>query len=179
MLVNVEKKKAFVEWLNENVTYNRREVYWILNYLMTHPAILNKVVFVEHAPKTPRGLRISQGTNKQEPLELFIEQRRFTDPEQVFHELRMNWKKELYVEIVLGETWDNEFYLAVLEDNPYYSWNEKLDKELIRQLDVALAAEELSYKQTALNQLIDEAIENGDKEQFQQLTNQLNLMTNT
>lgn len=78
------------------VPFGRREVLWILNYLLTHDAILNNVHFVENVEKTDRGIRVVADGLGKEPLLLFIQAQEFTDPEQIFHEIRMNWRKALY-----------------------------------------------------------------------------------
>lgn len=174
MSAKVEEKKEFIVWLNEHVDFGRREVYWILNYLVNHSAILSKVSFVEHADKTPRGIRISQIGLEPEGLELYLDGRTFTDSEQVFHELRMNWKKELFIEIRFNDSWDSEEYLAVLEDNPFYSWNDTVDSEVEQSVNRALAEEQKASELVKLYQEIDQALESGNQEEFKRLTSSLN-----
>ncbi|MDU3405334.1 MAG: YpiB family protein, partial [Enterococcus faecalis] len=48
MFVSLSEKKKFLTWLVNTVPFGRREVLWILNYLLTHDAILNNVHFVEN-----------------------------------------------------------------------------------------------------------------------------------
>lgn len=52
MFVSLSEKKKFLTWLVNTVPFGRREVLWILNYLLTHDAILNNVHFVENVEKT-------------------------------------------------------------------------------------------------------------------------------
>ncbi|PQC07891.1 hypothetical protein CUM91_15235, partial [Enterococcus faecalis] len=54
MFVSLSEKKKFLTWLVNTVPFGRREVLWILNYLLTHDAILNNVHFVENVEKTDR-----------------------------------------------------------------------------------------------------------------------------
>ncbi len=173
MSVNVDEKKAFIAWLNDHVDFGRREIYWILNYLMNHSAILSKVTFVEHASKTPRGVRISQAGFETEGLELYLNGRTFTDSEQVFHELRMNWKKELFMEIAFENAWDSSEYLAVLADNPFYSWNDTVDADVEQSVLAALENEQKSKELDTLYQEINRALEAGNQAEFERLTNNL------
>lgn len=173
MSINIDEKKAFIVWLNDHVDFGRREIYWILNYLMNHSAILAKVTFVEHANKTPRGVRISQDGFETEGLELYLNGRTFTDSEQVFHELRMNWKKELFMEITFENSWDNPEYLAVLADNPFYSWNDTVDAEVEESVREALEKEQRSSELVNLYQEIDQALEAGNQAEFERLTSSL------
>ena len=93
MFVSLSEKKKFLTWLVNTVPFGRREVLWILNYLLTHDAILNNVHFVENVEKTDRGIRVVADGLGKEPLLLFIQAQEFTDPEQIFHEIRMNWRR--------------------------------------------------------------------------------------
>ncbi|WP_314059479.1 YpiB family protein [uncultured Vagococcus sp.] len=173
MSISVDEKKAFIAWLNDHVDFGRREVYWILNYLVNHAAILAKVTFVENANKTPRGVRISQAGSEVEGLELYLNGRTFTDSEQVFHELRMNWKKELFMEISFDHSWNSPEYLAVLADNPFYSWNDTVDSEVEQSVLEALAKEQKSNELIELYHEIDQALESGNQAEFQRLTSSL------
>lgn len=57
MLIDVREKKNFLTWMVNHVSFSRREVFWILNYLANHEAILSNVHFVEGANFADRGLR--------------------------------------------------------------------------------------------------------------------------
>ena len=46
MLIDVREKKNFLTWMVNHVSFSRREVFWILNYLANHEAILSNVHFV-------------------------------------------------------------------------------------------------------------------------------------
>ena len=83
MFVSLSEKKKFLTWLVNTVPFGRREVLWILNYLLTHDAILNNVHFVENVEKTDRGIRVVADGLGKEPLLLFIQAQEFTDPEQI------------------------------------------------------------------------------------------------
>lgn len=183
MGVDLNTKKEFVTWLHDNTNFGRRDVYWLLNYLLNHKAILQQVVFVESVEATPRGLKITALWDKSEkqepPLQLFLENRVFTDPEQVFHEIRMNWKQELYIEVHFPNAWKNSAYLAVLEDNPFKKWNEQVDEKSYIRLEEAFKAEEKGQLREQLLLAIDSALEKGDQAEFERLSEDLKKMSLT
>ena len=172
-MVNLTDKKRFLNWLVSHVSFSRREVSWILNYLATHEAILDQVHFVEHVEKTPRGIMI-QTTETPEPIALYIEGRRFVDTDQIFHDMRLNWKKPLYLECLLPKSWSNELYLGVLEDNPYHSWNESMDSEMLEKIDLFFSKEDYEQKLNDLYEQVDQALEEGNQELFYELSEQVN-----
>ena len=83
MFVSLSEKKKFLTWLVNTVPFGRREVLWILNYLLTHDVILNNVHFVENVEKTDRGIRVvADGLGKESSI-AFIH-KNLIDPEQFF-----------------------------------------------------------------------------------------------
>ncbi|WEG74269.1 YpiB family protein [Vagococcus intermedius] len=168
----IERKIAFLEWLCESVQFERREVYWILNYLKKHPAILKKIAVVEHAAKTPRGLVITN-SHGQEAMTLHLKQHLFTDADQIFHEIRINWKEVLYLEVELPDRWKVSQYLAVLEDNPFCRWNDTLNEGNILAIEEELAQLTVQFTKKTLLEAIDLSLENENHEEFLKLTTQL------
>ncbi len=77
--------------------FGRREVLWILNYLLTPDAILNNVHFVENVGKPIRIRVVADGLGK--AVMLFIKHKNL-QIQTNFHEIRMNWRKALYLECV-------------------------------------------------------------------------------
>lgn len=47
--VSVNEKKDFIRWFLNHYQLKRRECVWILNYLMSHDSLMEKVHFVEQA----------------------------------------------------------------------------------------------------------------------------------
>ena len=105
---------------------------------------------------------------------LFIQAQEFTDPEQIFHEIRMNWRKALYLECVFPEAWQTSQYLSVLEDNPFAPWNEQVDQEVARAIDQYFKQEEQTQRMALIKAQIDDALETGNKEAFLELSDELN-----
>jgi len=176
MNINVAEKKSFLVWLVNNISFRKREVIWILNYLINHEAILNNVSFVEHAQKADRGLQITSAEIDQEPIVLFLQGKMFTDTDQIFHEIRMNWKDPLYLECIFDRALQNTDYLSILEDNPYSPWKENISEETIQKIDAYFEEEERNARMNLLREQIDQSLEDGNYEAFLELSNELNRM---
>lgn len=174
MFVSLADKKKFLIWLVNNVAFSKREILWILNYLIDHEAILSNVHFVEQVDKTKRGIRIAANETDEVPIALFLSEKVFTDTDQIFHEIRMNWKEILYLECVFPESWENSQYLSILEDNPFARWNDQIDPEITEAIDTYFEAEARKNRLTLLHQQIDQALEASNYEAFLELTDELN-----
>lgn len=71
-MIDVTEKREFLVWLINNISFRRREVIWILNYLINHETILKNVHIVENANYTKRGLTIRDITQEDEPMSLHV-----------------------------------------------------------------------------------------------------------
>jgi len=174
MLVHLADKKKFLQWLVTSVAFDKREILWILDYLIRHETILNQVHFVEHVEKTNRGLRIASQEENALPMQLFLQGQTFTDAEQIFHEMRMNWREALYIECLFPTAWTTSEYLAVLEDNPFAPWNEQVDPALIQKIDAYFQQEARNHQLMLLHHQIDQALEASDYDAFLELSDELN-----
>lgn len=174
MSIDVKDKKFFLNWLVNHISFKQREILWILNYLANHEAILTNVHFVEQADKTQRGLQIRDSSFAGNSLVLFLKGKTFSDSEQIFHEIRLNWKDALYFECLFDNAWQNNLYLSVLEDNPYAPWNEHVDPEVKEEIDAYFKQLEVKGQVELLYHQIDQALEDGDHEAFLELSAELN-----
>ncbi len=164
--MELSQKKEFVKWLLKSVSFKRREAYWILNYLLNHDMILNNVRFVQKSDETPRGLLMVDVFHDEPGLLLKKGKHFFDDPEQIFHEIRMNWREALFLEILFKDANQHVLYLSVLEDNPYAPWSESVDEEFLEELEGFFLEEERQYRIRYLEASIDRALEEEDKESF-------------
>lgn len=176
MTIDVADKKKFLTWLITHEFFVRREVSWILNYLLTHDAILKQVHFVENAQHTPRGLCVRSSSVSDQSITLYLDDRTYQDSDQIFHEIRFNWKSALYIECIFPKPWENPLYMAVLEDNKFHKWNDNLDATMVDRVDTYFKQNALESQIQALYEEIDEALESGNQEQFIMLTNQVNAL---
>ena len=171
--VSLEAKKEFLGWFLDRHQLKRRESMWILNYLLNHDIVLGKVHFVEHVETTPRGMMMSTIETDSKPFLFYKEGVLFEDPEQAFHEVRLNWHENIYLELIFEESWKAHQYLGVLEDNPFHKWNDYIDTELNKEVEKALATLSLNKKIQLMMDRIDIALENDDRESFIRLSNNL------
>ncbi len=164
MLIDVREKKNFLTWMVNHVSFSRREVFWILDCLANHEAILAMSTLLK-GRITDRGLQISDLSVEGEYMKLFLQGKEFTDTDQIFHEIRLNWKKPLYVECIFENAWQTREYLSILEDNPFSSWDSSVseeDTELIERY----FQEKRRAKLKMLYAQIDQALEDGDRDLF-------------
>ena len=174
MLIDVREKKNFLTWMVNHVSFSRREVFWILNYLANHEAILSNVHFVERANQTNRGLQISDLSFDGEPMKLFLEGKEFNDTDQIFHEIRLNWKRPLYVECLFENAWQTREYLMILEDNPFASWEDSISEEDAELIENYFKEKEQEARLKMIYTQIDQALESKDKDAFLALSDEVN-----
>ena len=92
---------------------------------------------------------------------------------QAFHEIRLNWSASLYIEIDFEDAWEQPNYLAVIEDNPYFPWNENVPSEITDQIDQLLNYETLIITREQLLSEIDMVLANGQEDLFNELSSEL------
>ena len=105
---------------------------------------------------------------------MHVEGKTFTDSDQIFHEIRLNWKEPLFLECCFSKSWENELYLAALEDNPHHRWNETIDAEVIAKVEEYFFKEDLEARVLDLYKEIDRALEKNDHELFLTLSAEVN-----
>ncbi len=176
--VSVDEKKEFIRWFLNHYQLKRRECVWILNYLMSHDQLMEKVHFVEQAQYCPRGLVMSTHCVDEVPFRFYKANVMTTDAEKSFHDIRLNREEEIYIQLNFHASNQVHQYAAVLEENPY------LPKSLRENEKDRLLAEKIlsssirEFQRNKLLKLIDEALDQGDKEAFYRLTEQLEKLDN-
>lgn len=172
-IISNEEKKRFLKWFTRTYELKRRESLWILDYLFNHDIMLEKTHFVENVNQTSRGIYMSVKNNHQPAFRFYKNGHTFRDAMQAFHEIRLNWSSELYIELAFEGAWQTPEYLAVLEDNPNASWNENIPEELREEVDDALSYETLQYARQQLLEQIDSTLLTGEELEFTHLTEEL------
>lgn len=172
--VSVNEKKDFIRWFLNHYQLKRRECVWILNYLMSHDQLMEKVHFVEEAQYCPRGLVMSTHCVDEVPFRFYKENVMTTDAEKSFHDIRLNRDEDIYIQLNFMLSNQAHQYVAVLEENPYMPSEMRISEKdrLIaeRFLDKSLKV----FQREKLLQLIDEALDRKDEEAFIRLSEQLN-----
>ncbi|HEY4552763.1 MAG TPA: ReoY family proteolytic degradation factor [Bacillaceae bacterium] len=171
--VSVNEKKDFIRWFLNRYQLKRRESVWILNYLMSHDQLMEKVHFVEDAQCCPRGLIMSTHCTREVPFRFYKENIMTTDAEKSFHDIRLNRDEDIYIQINFRASHQCHQYAAVLEDNPFMPKTFHLDEK-----DKAIAEQFLneslrSFREDKLMKLIDESLDRNDRERFEELSAQL------
>lgn len=172
--VTNSEKKYFLKWFTRNFELKRRESLWILDYLYNHDIMLEKTHFVEKAEKTPRGIYMTVKGNQKPAFRLYKNGHTFKDAMQAFHEVRLNWSSELFIEIDFEEAWQYPEYLTVLIDNPYAKWNDTVPEEVSDSVDEALNYETLLYaRQQVLDEIDSILLLDDQEDEFTHLTKNL------
>jgi uncharacterized protein YpiB (UPF0302 family) len=172
--VSVNEKKDFIRWFLNHYQLKRRECVWILNYLMSHDQLMEKVHFVDQAQYCPRGLVMSTHCIDKVPFRFYKENVMTTDAEKSFHDIRLNRDEEIYIQLNFNASNQAHQYVAVLEENPYMPKHLQInenDRELAEQF---LKASIERFKREKLLSQIDEALDKQDRSTFLILTKQLN-----
>jgi uncharacterized protein YpiB (UPF0302 family) len=175
--VSVNEKKDFIRWFLNHYQLKRRECVWILNYLMSHDQLMEKVHFVDQAQYCPRGLVMSTHCIDKVPFRFYKENVMTTDAEKSFHDIRLNRDEEIYIQLNFNASNQAHQYVAVLEENPF------MPKHLqINETDRTIAEQILNasierFQREKLLSLIDEALDKQDRSTFLKLTEQLNHLT--
>lgn len=172
--VSVDEKKEFIRWFLNHYQLKRRECVWILNYLMSHDTLMEKVHFVEQAQFCPRGIIMSTHCVDEVPFRFYKENIMTTDAEKSFHDIRLNKDEDLYIQLNFRSQYQSPEYAAVLVENPYIpkhlQGNEKDRLMAEKILDEAIK----KFQKEKLFRQIDEALDHHDEQTFRKLVKKLN-----
>ncbi|WP_442594521.1 ReoY family proteolytic degradation factor [Neobacillus sp. D3-1R] len=171
--VSVNEKKDFIRWFLNHYQLKRRECVWILNYLMSHDQLMEKVHFVDQAQYCPRGLVMSTHCVDKVPFRFYKENVMTTDAEKSFHDIRLNRDEEIFIQLNFHASNQAHQYVAVLEENPFMP-NHLQTNDSDRIIAEQILNESITrFHREKLLSLIDEALDKQDKIAFERLTDQL------
>lgn len=164
--VTVAEKKEFLRWFMNHYQLKRRESVWILNYLMGHDSLLDKVRFIESgAQYCPRGIFMSTHCVDKVPFRFYKENIMTTNAESSFHDIRLNRDEEIFIQLDFKDKHSIE-YLGVLEVNDYIPAEKQKvsqdSKEVDKLCEKLLAEREVKQLEDAINNALD----CGNKEAF-------------
>lgn len=175
--VSVNEKKEFIRWFLNHYQLKRRECVWILNYLMSHDSLMEKVHFVEQAEFCPRGIIMSTHCVDEVPFRSYKENIMTTDAEKSFHDIRLNKQQDLFIQLNFRSAYRSPEYAAVLETNPHIPkdlYENEKDKDLAEKvLEHSIA----TFQKERLMKEIDEALDRHDQETFNKLAKELSLLS--
>lgn len=177
--VPILDKKTFVRWFLKNFQLKRRECVWILNYLLSNDQLLENIHFVEEAHYCPRAIVMSSVDSNGVPFRFYKGNIMTSDAEKSFHDLRLFPNESMYIQLNFPNIPPSRQYLAVLEENPYmpkYLHISEKDRLIAEEL---LNNSMLVFQEEKLLKEIDEALDQGDKERFYELSNLLQALKET
>lgn len=176
--VSVLDKKEFVRWFLKKYQMKRRECVWILNYLLGHDELLERIHFVEEAHYCPRAMVMSTTDSSGIPFRFYRENIMTADAEKSFHDLRLHPNEEMYIQLNFPKVPPSREYLTVLEENPFmpnYLQISESDRQLAEEI---LQDSMKTFQEEAVLKQIDEALDQNDKEKFYKLSALLNIIKN-
>lgn len=171
--VSVNEKKDFIRWFLNHYQLKRRECVWILNYLMSHDKLMEKVHFVEQAQYCPRGIIMSTHCVDEVPFRFYKANVMTTDAEKSFHDIRLNREEDIYIQLNFHASFQAPQFAAVLEENPYMPKNLQLSEKDRQIAEQFLSSSMDKFRRERLIQQIDDALDRHDEEAFIRLTDQL------
>lgn len=171
--VSVNEKKEFIRWFLNNYQLKRRECVWILNYLMSHDNLMEKVHFVERVEYCPRGMVMSTVCVDDVPFRFYKGSIMTTDAEKSFHDIRLNRDQAIFIQLNFKDRHKSYQYAAVLETNPYMPDILQISDEERELVDRFLDHSQKTFQIEMLKRKIDTALDQNDKEMFMKLTEQL------
>lgn len=171
--VSVDEKKEFIRWFLNHYQLKRRECVWILNYLMSHDQLMQKVHFVESTQHCPRGLIMSTHCVNEIPFRFYKSNVMTTDAEKSFHDIRLNREEEIYIQLNFKSAYSSYQYVAVLEENPYLPKSTVVNEQDQQLVEMFLEESIVAFQRNSLLEKIDEALDRNDEATFRALTAEL------
>lgn len=174
--ISIDDKRSFLKWFLRHYQLKNRECVWLLNYILSDNQMINILRFVDTITDCPRAMMISE-KNTQDPPFLYRKGTVETSqPEKAFHDIRMDTTELIYVKLIFPDSSRSSEYVSVLEENPYAL--KQLHVQYGKVAEQLLQESMLNFQKEKLYQSIDQALEKGDKEQFQQLLAEWNKLNN-
>jgi len=171
--VSVNEKKDFIRWFLNHYQLKKRECVWILNYLMSHDQLMEKVHFVEQAQYCPRGIVMSTHCVSEVPFRFFKENVMTTDAEKSFHDIRLNREEDIFIELNFYASFQAPQFVAVMEENPFMPKNIQISEKDRQIAEEFLTSSIEKFQREKLFRQIDEALDKQDEKAFKDLSNQL------
>lgn len=170
--VTVSEKKEFIQWFLNRFELQKREVAWLLNYLASDDEALRRIHFVDCLRHLPKTMIISARCTSMTPFQFSKRKRVTSDVETAFYDIRSCSDDDLYINLHFKDKTSCPQYAAVLEVNPMERQDLVQDSLFSLVAEIILDQAVRDYRQKELYRRIDEALANGDEQQFLQLTEQ-------
>ncbi|WP_163654159.1 ReoY family proteolytic degradation factor [Listeria sp. PSOL-1] len=174
--ISIDEKKDFIRWLLNHYQMKMREAMWVLNYVSGHDQIIQYVHFVDDLSGVSRGLILAAEGSSGEPFRFFKGNLATSDPEKAFHDIRLNWNEDLYIQLDFENAMNSPEYALVRTDNPHLGLqlNDE-EKELAKKF---LDQTSLFFSKKNVLEKIDQALDEKDRDAFFKLVRIYHSLTN-
>src|SRR5690625_3730247 len=172
--LTIQEKKFFIQCFLKHYELKKCECTWILEYLLTDDTRLNNIHFVSQAEYCPRAIIMTATCSDEIPFRFHKKHVITIDVDKSFHDLRLYQHKPMYLQINFYNSYQNPFYMAVLEENPYVHEDiamKKQDQIIDEQI---LEKVLIDQRQTELKKKIDQALMENNRTDFIKLVDELN-----
>lgn len=171
--VSLSLKREFVSWFLNRYELQKREAAWLLSYITSDDDLLEKAHFVNSTTHLSKAIHLSATDVPSVSFEFYKNNVVTTDVEKAFHELRLNPKEDVYISLFFKDRAASPEYAAVLEVNPMEKQNVVHGSFLGLLAEIVLDEAVRKFKEKRLYQQIDDALSQGDEQQFLLLTSEL------
>ncbi|MDR6224487.1 ReoY family proteolytic degradation factor [Desmospora profundinema] len=170
--VTVSEKKEFIQWFLNSHELQKREAAWLLNYLCSDDDALRRTHFVDNLRNLPKTMIVSARCVSMTPFQYSKKKRVTSDVETAFYDIRSGCSEDLYISLHFKEKTSCPEYAAVLEVNPMERQDLVHDSLCSLFAEIILDQAVRDYRKKELYRRIDDALANGDEQEFLQLTEQ-------
>lgn len=173
MTISIDSKKSCLHWFLNRYKVKQREVVYLLHYVMREDDLLESVHFVYDVQYAKRGWLISAEGAKKPGFKFYNNQLVTTDVDKAFHDVRLNKGEPLYIELSFDGVKRSLDYHRVLEDNPFIPDDYYVQEQDRRAMEDLLDTTLKSGYESWLRKEIDRCLDEGNDEQFNVLSLQL------
>jgi uncharacterized protein YpiB (UPF0302 family) len=173
------EKRNFLKWFIQHQQLKRLEARKVIEYILSHFHILEKVSFTEKVILKGRTIVISS-MNSDEPGFLFyVNQHKTDEVSKALGDLMMNPYENVYIVFHFSGKMMNHRYLQLIENPVFenikiYERFQKYEKEADHLIDKIMHEKEIEMTKMQ----IDKALDRKDAERFNQLTARLKELNN-
>lgn len=154
------EKKSFIQYLLKSHEAKRRECVWILNYILNHDSLLDKIHFTDEARSKELSMVIGFKDTIGIPFRYYVREVMSADAEKGFNKLRMLHEDEkFYIEVNYPGKYKDINYMDIVEGEVKTEVESKEMHDLMKEI-VSMNHE----------YYINQALDTNDKELFYQLT---------
>lgn len=174
--VPTKDKQSFIKWFLKHYKMKKRASKWILEYLLSDPALLKNIHFVRDVEFCPKAMIISSECSDGLPFIFFKESVMTEDFEKLFHDLRLNQHDSLYVQLNFHNSRQNPEYAFIIEENPYLPINLELQEKDRAEADRLTEYMLIKSQIATLTEKINVALDQFNESRFIDITTRLALL---